>query len=82
MLMTKVYAFLSAFFLLMLASPSYGQLSFSNGNDLLSNSSFHSGVAIAVVDMNGDGLDDIVHLSQGRELHIEYQRPGGVPARV
>ena len=79
MLMTKFYAFLSAFFFLMLASPSHGQLSFSNGNDLLSNPSFHSGVAIAVVDMNGDGLDDIVRLSQGRELHIEYQRPGGAP---
>ncbi|MCB9267318.1 MAG: VCBS repeat-containing protein [Lewinellaceae bacterium] len=75
--MTRIYAFLSFALILSTVSPSTGQVSFSNGNSLLSNSSFHSGVAIAVVDMNGDGLDDIARLSQGRELQIEYQQPGG-----
>ena len=75
--MTKFYALFPLF--LALAFPSFGQLSFSNGNGLLSNSGFHSGVAIAVVDMNGDGLDDIVRLSQGRALEIEFQQAAGVP---
>jgi hypothetical protein len=55
-----------------------GQIAFTNSTHLLSNSDFHSGVAIAVADMNGDGLDDIVRLSQGRAIHIEYQQPGDV----
>lgn len=75
--MSRYYAL--PFFCLYFALPAFGQLSFSNSNGLLSNSDFHSGVAIAVVDMNGDGLDDIVRLSQGRQLHIEFQQPGGAP---
>ena len=50
-----------------------GQISFKNANDRLQNSGVHSGVAIAVLDMNGDGLDDIVRLSGARFLMIEYQ---------
>ncbi|MCB0547096.1 MAG: CRTAC1 family protein, partial [Phaeodactylibacter sp.] len=73
--MTRLYAFITLF--LALAFPTFGQLSFTNGNNLLSNSAFHSGVAIAVVDMNGDGLDDIVRLAQGRQLQIEYQQSAG-----
>lgn len=55
------------------------QISFSNQNALLSNSGFHSGVAIGVADMNGDGLDDIIRLGQARILNIEYQTPNGGP---
>ena len=51
------------------------QISFTNRNDLLTNSDFHSGVAIAVADMNGDGLDDIVRMDQGHLLTLEYQTP-------
>lgn len=75
--MTKLYALFPLF--LAMAIPAFGQITFSNGNQMLSNPNFHSGVAIAVVDMNGDGLDDIVRLSQGQALQIEYQQPGGAP---
>ena len=75
--MTKFYALVPLF--LALALPSSGQISFSDGNSLLSNPNVRSGVAIAVVDMNGDGLDDIVRLSGGQELLIEFQQPGGAP---
>ncbi|NUN99964.1 MAG: VCBS repeat-containing protein [Saprospiraceae bacterium] len=51
------------------------QVSFTKANTGLANS--FSGVAIAVVDMNADGFDDIVHLNQGRILTIEYQKPDG-----
>ena len=75
--MIKIYSLVPLF--LALVSSSFGQISFSNGNGLLSNPGFHSGVAIAVVDMNGDGLDDIARLSQGQALHIEFQQPAGAP---
>jgi hypothetical protein len=49
------------------------QISFTNSNDLLSNANFHSGVAIAVTDMNNDGKDDIIRMNEGYDLTIEYQ---------
>ncbi|MCH2236233.1 MAG: hypothetical protein MK078_18520, partial [Crocinitomicaceae bacterium] len=39
-----------------------GQLSFSNQTFLLSDPFGKSGAPIAIADMNGDGLDDIVRL--------------------
>ncbi len=60
-------------FTLCLGLTSYGQVSFTNSNDRLPNPNAHSGVAIAVLDINGDGLDDIAHLDNGRELYIELQ---------
>ena len=54
-----------------------GQISFTNSNFMLNETDFHSGVAICVADMNGDGLDDIAHLSEGEELYIEYQQENG-----
>ena len=47
---------------------------FTNANSRLNNAVFHSGLCVAVCDVNGDGLDDIVRLSQGHDLYIEYQR--------
>ncbi len=66
-----------------LTAPLFAQISFSNKTSLLSPSDHRSGVAIAVIDMNGDGLDDIVRLDQGRALNIQYQTsPNGVFAAV
>jgi hypothetical protein len=59
-----------------LAPSASGQFSFSNKTTLLTNpSSFTSGVAVAVADMNADGLDDIIRLNDGYLLSIEYQTP-------
>jgi len=52
------------------------QISFTNRNDLLMNADVHSGVAIAITDMNNDGLDDIIRMDEGYDLHIEYQVTG------
>ncbi len=52
------------------------QISFTNSNSKLGNSSLKSGCAIGVADMNGDGLDDIVRLSGATNLQIEYQTSG------
>ncbi|MFN0035175.1 MAG: FG-GAP-like repeat-containing protein, partial [Saprospiraceae bacterium] len=44
---------------------------------LLAPTNHFSGVAIAVLDMNGDGLDDIARLSKGTDLNIQYQTAPG-----
>lgn len=54
------------------------QVTFTNSNASLSNSSLTSGVAIGVSDMNGDGLDDIIRLSNASSLEIEYQNTNGM----
>jgi len=54
-------------------SALYAQINFVKHADLLTPASHFSGVAIAVLDMNGDGKDDIVRMNQGYELAVEYQ---------
>ncbi len=49
------------------------QISFTNKTSLLTPDKHYSGVAIAILDMNGDGLDDVARLSQGIYLNIQYQ---------
>lgn len=54
------------------------QLSFTNANSQLSTSNFHSGNVVAVIDMNADGLDDILRLDGGNQMNLELQnRTGG-----
>ena len=55
------------------------QVLFTNRNDLLSEKDLHSAVPVAIADMNGDGLDDIVALNVGTQLFVQYQTPD--PAR-
>lgn len=70
--MKKFYSFYPLFFLFIFQTLN-AQISFTNRNDLLTNADFHSGVAIAVTDMNNDGLDDIIRMNQGYDVFIEYQ---------
>lgn len=48
--------------------------SFTNANAKLTNPVFHSGCALSVVDMDGDGMDDIARLNNGNDLYYEIQR--------
>jgi hypothetical protein len=52
------------------------QFTFTDANSLISTVS-HSGNAIAVVDVNNDGLDDIVKMDQGTTLVIDMQNQNG-----
>ncbi|MGJ8593143.1 MAG: FG-GAP repeat domain-containing protein [Aquaticitalea sp.] len=52
------------------------QIAFTDSNSKLANSNLKSGCAIGVSDMNGDGLDDLVRLSNARDLQVEYQTTG------
>lgn len=56
-----------------LPATCWAQISFSDQTSLIENTDFTSGVAIAVADMNGDGLDDIIRLNNASNLSIEYQ---------
>ena len=60
----------------LLNTATQAQTSFVPSNNLL-NQTFNSGGCVGVADMNGDGLDDIVHMNLSRTVMIEYQNPDG-----
>ncbi len=53
------------------------QVSFSDGSSLLVNETLNSGVAMAITDMNDDGLDDIIRLDNATSIEIELQQSSG-----
>ena len=63
----------------LIADTLHGQISFTDQTNLLQNTNFHSGVALAIADMNGDGLDDIIRLNETMMLSIEYQAEAAQP---
>jgi hypothetical protein len=62
--------------LLLNAGEVNAQLSFTNSNAKLSVNT-RSGCAVTVVDVNGDGLDDICRLNQGHIINLELQQRDG-----
>ncbi len=50
-----------------------GQAAFKNENTKMVAKN-HSGCAVTIVDWNGDGLDDIIRLSQGHDCFVEVQQ--------
>jgi len=52
------------------------QLSFTNANNRLTTTS-RSGCAVTVVDVNKDGLDDILRLDEGHLVNLELQQRNG-----
>lgn len=59
--------------MMLVSFSSQAQFAFTNSNTRLTTPAFHSGCTVTVVDVNNDGLDDIVRLSAGHDLYIEYQ---------
>ncbi len=54
-----------------------GQFSFTQELNQISDLSVSSGAPVAVSDMNGDGLDDIISLDDTRDLFISFQNQDG-----
>ncbi|MEQ1746444.1 MAG: FG-GAP-like repeat-containing protein [Saprospiraceae bacterium] len=57
----------------------FSQIYFTKKTDLLTPQKHQSGVAIGVLDMNGDSRDDILRMDRGRQLAIELQAAPGTP---
>lgn len=60
-----------------LAVTSAHAQSFTNSNSLLTPTSMRSGNCVVVVDVNADGLDDIVRMDQGTTLNVDLQQRNG-----
>ncbi|MEM7573885.1 MAG: FG-GAP-like repeat-containing protein [Bacteroidota bacterium] len=69
----------TTFSLLLLLSSSCltAQIAFTDATTQLANEAFYSGAAIGVVDLNGDGLDDIVRARSNTGVVIDLQNPSG-----
>ena len=50
--------------------PALSQISFINRSNLLSGPDNFSGVAMGIIDMNQDGLDDVVRMNNGSHLNL------------
>lgn len=66
---------LGALAVLMAPGMALAQLSFTNATSQMSAST--SGGCMGVVDMNGDGLDDIAKLNNARTVVVDYQNANG-----
>lgn len=55
----------------------FGQVTFTDNTSDLANSGNFSGVAMAINDLNNDGLDDVVRLLAGQDLRIDFQQSDG-----
>lgn len=58
------------------ALSSFGQFAFTNMNSLIPTAT-HSGNSISVVDVNNDGLDDLVKMDQSTTLMVDLQKQNG-----
>ncbi|MEO6758673.1 MAG: FG-GAP-like repeat-containing protein, partial [Saprospiraceae bacterium] len=65
--------------LLLWSAAASAQTSFTNQTRLLSPAKHYSGVAIAILDMDGDGRDDIVRMDGGNLVNIEHQSAPNQP---
>jgi hypothetical protein len=57
-------------------ASSFAQFSFTNMNSLIPTAT-HSGNSISVVDVNNDGLDDLVKMDQSTTLMVDLQKQNG-----
>ena len=61
---------------LLIAYNTHAQIAFTNFNSLITTAT-HSGCCVVVVDVNSDGLDDILIMDQSKTLILELQNRDG-----
>lgn len=57
-------------------SPGTNTVAFTDGTSLVGQNNY-SGLPMGVIDMNGDGKDDIVQFNSAKNLRIQYQNAAG-----
>ena len=75
--MKKIYLTILSLVAMSLTNNCIAQISFSDKTNNLEAKENYSGVAMGVLDINGDGLDDILRLNQGTFLNVEFQTSTG-----
>ncbi len=70
----QFYAKLLVSLLVLIYVPAMSQVSFKNANIKLVTPGVHSGCPVTITDWNGDGLDDIIRLDDGRYCSVEVQQ--------
>ena len=74
----KSSRFSAIFLILLVVFNAHGQITFREKPDLLEGvQEHHSGVAIGIVDLNGDGRDDLLRLSEGEFLSMAFAQNSG-----
>src|ERR1043165_29524 len=68
------FGLIAAFICICAVANAQSPFTFTNANAKFASTNFHSGNSVSVVDMNGDGLDDIARLDQSRDLYYTLQR--------
>jgi hypothetical protein len=61
---------------MLFATVSFAQFSFTNSNSLIGTAT-HSGCAVTVVDVNDDGLDDLLIMDQSKNLILKLNHQNG-----
>ena len=73
----RILTIIAFVYLSSLSDAQSPEFNFVDASATLANLNIHSGAPMAVVDVNGDGLDDIVRLHDTHMLKIDYQKPEG-----
>src|SRR5436190_14005008 len=73
---TTFYRSLFILALSLLAYTTQAQIAFTNANSLITTAT-HSGCCVTVVDVNSDGLDDILIMDASKTLILELQNRDG-----
>ncbi|HLP21255.1 MAG TPA: CRTAC1 family protein, partial [Chitinophagales bacterium] len=72
----KIFTLICSSIMLSAAALAQTPFSFTNSNSKFDSPTFRSGNAISVVDMDGDGMDDIARLNNANDLYYTIQRTG------
>ena len=72
MKITPSFTILSLLFVIILTFPSYSQITFEPSYDIVDTEGYRSGLASAIADVNGDGRDDLIRVTERNILQVNF----------
>lgn len=72
MKITPLFVVLSFLFGLFLTFPSYSQITFEPAYDIVDTRGYRSGLTSAIADVNGDGRDDLIRVTERNILQVNF----------